>query len=68
MTFKMWIQKFKGENNPIGDLANDIAADISFPNSTSYEDILAYLEELDAFDGAVNAFKEAWGLYERQKQ
>lgn len=67
MTFKAWIKGFKDENSPIGDLANDIAIDESFPDSTSYENTLEYLESLDACDGAIKAFKSAWKLYEQQK-
>lgn len=68
MTFKSWIKKYKGQNSPIGDLANDIIIDKSFPSSASYDTILTYLESLNAFDGAIDAFKEAWKIYEQQKQ
>lgn len=67
MTFKTWIKKYKGKNNPIGDLANDVIADKSFPNSVSYKNILAYLENLGACDGAINAFNDAWELYKDEK-
>lgn len=68
MTFKSWIGNFKDQNSPIGDLANDIVVDEAFPNSASYEEILEYLEDLDACDGAIKAFNDAWKLYEQQKQ
>ncbi len=67
MTFKQWIKEYKGQDNPIGDLANDIWLDKEFPKSESYKSNLKYLEKLGACDGAINAFEEAWKLYSERK-
>ncbi len=68
MTFKQWIKTYRGQNNPIGDLASDIWLDEKFPKAKRRETILAYLEKCGASDGAISAFEEAWEIYHSEIQ
>ena len=46
MTFKTWIKQFKGENSPLGDLAEDIFRDKSFPYTDKFEKMISHLMNL----------------------
>ena len=63
MTFKNWILCHVGENSPLGDLANDVVTDGSFPETESKEEIETYLDSKNACEGALNAFNHAWNMY-----
>jgi uncharacterized protein YozE (UPF0346 family) len=67
--FKMWIvRRYATQENPIGDLARDIAEDYSFPRSKGREYMRSYLKSRGACPGCMTAFAEAWDIYEKEKK
>ena len=62
-TFKAWVKKFRGEDSPLGDLADDIAADKKFPYSTSYHSMRSHLKTSGACFEALQTFDEAYRRY-----
>jgi len=58
-SFRVWIKQFKGAHSPIGDLADNIAADKDFPKSNNYEVIHNYLKNTEA----LRPFELAWKHY-----
>lgn len=64
VSFKTWIEKFKSDDSPIGDLAHDIYFDQRFPSSSCDKDeILDYLKSRGAIPQAIRAFEKAWIAY-----
>lgn len=67
VSFRKWMEQYKEECSPIGDLARDIAADETFPNSSDTDVIFAYMEKHDACLEYCQDFYRAWGMYERER-
>lgn len=64
-TFKTWIANFKGVDLPIGDLAEDIARDSSFPDEDYFGEIIDHLRS-KAWNNpdVLEAFTHAWSFYQ----
>lgn len=67
VSFRKWMEQYKEECSPIGDLARDIAADETFPESSETDVIFAYMEKHDPCLECYKAFYKAWGMYERER-
>ena len=64
--FKDWIGQFKGQEKPIGDLADDVCRDKTFPDSDDYETLLNYISNRSRGNEAVvSTFKRAWKKYHK---
>lgn len=63
MTFKTWIKQFKGENSPLGDLADDIQRDKNFPATRDFEKMVNYLINHNACDDCIREFAGAYIEY-----
>lgn len=65
MTFKEWVLRHKGKNTPLGDLADDVARDKTFPEENTKEAILVHLTgpTISACPEAIDTFKRAWTSY-----
>ena len=67
-SFKSWIEQFRKNDEPLGDLAHDIHFDPRFPSkSEDKNEILEYLNSRGAIPEAIKTFKEAWNLYLRSR-
>jgi uncharacterized protein YozE (UPF0346 family) len=64
LSFYDWLSTHARSNSPIGDLADDIAADCDFPHIRSLSGLLRYLVKCKACDGAIRAAREAWEQYQ----
>lgn len=63
-TFKTWIIRFRGVNLPIGDLANDIAKDESFPDEDYFLEIWEHISNKCGQDPDIlETFSLAWNYY-----
>ena len=60
MTFKTWIKDFEDDDTPFGDLARDIKIDEEFPVTKKFEKIARHLRDLNACQGAMRTFGEAF--------
>ena len=63
MTFKTWIKQFQGENSPLGDLAEDIYRDRSFPCTDKFEKMISYLASHNACEECIREFSGAYIEY-----
>ena len=63
MTFKTWIKQFKGEDSPIGDLAEDIHRDKSFPCTDRFDKMISYLVNHNACEECIREFSGAYIEY-----
>lgn len=59
MTFASWLRQFEEEDNGIGDLAREVAADVDWPDAQDLPTLVGYLEDLGACDDAVEALRKA---------
>lgn len=63
-TFKTWIIRFRGVDLPIGDLANDIAKDESFPDEDYFLEIWEHISNKCGQDPDIlETFSLAWSYY-----
>lgn len=63
-TFKTWIDRFKGVDLPIGDLANDIAKDPDFPCEDYFGEIWDHISlKCKSDPDILEAFSLAWSYY-----
>lgn len=63
-TFKTWIIRFKGVDLPIGDLADDIAKDESFPDEDYFLEIWEHISSKCGHDPDIlETFSLAWNYY-----
>lgn len=63
-TFKTWITHFKDVDLPIGDLANDIAKDDSFPDEDYFGELWEHISSKCKNDSEImETFALAWGYY-----
>ncbi|WP_052224104.1 YozE family protein [Comamonas testosteroni] len=68
-TFHRWLERHKGKNSPVGDLAVDVFGDKKFPVAVkSVEEAVSYLHSRFASDGAVKAMQQAWRQFETVKR
>ena len=63
MTFKTWIKQFQGEDSPLGDLAEDIDRDKSFPYTDRYEKMISHLVNHNACEECIREFSGAYIEY-----
>ena len=63
MTFKTWIKQFQGEDSPLGDLAEDIYRDKSFPCTDKFEKMISYLVSRNACMECIREFSGAYIEY-----
>ncbi|QHT61727.1 hypothetical protein GXP70_18265 [Paenibacillus lycopersici] len=67
-TFKTWIACFKGVDLPIGDLADDILRDSSFPDEDDFGLILEHLSTKSKGNSNVlETFALVWSFYQVSK-
>ena len=67
VSFRKWMDQYKEERSPIGDLARDIVAEGTFPKSSNVDVIFEYMEKRDARLEYYKSFYKAWGMYERER-
>ena len=67
-TFTTWIMQFRGVDDLLGDLANDIARDPKFPATGNLASYTAYLEQAGARLACLEAFEEAWDCFESRRE
>ena len=65
--FTAWLKSHAKEDNAIGDLARDVAADPDWPTRRQLSGQRAYMEEQGAIPAAVATLERAWELYEAQQ-
>lgn len=64
MTFYTWLERYKGEDSPRGDLQGDVYRDGLFPKeSCDYDEILDYLQKRSASRECIAVFKRCWKDY-----
>lgn len=67
ISFKEWVERYESVDDHIGDLAKDISTDDRFPSKeNNYRSIYVYLIGMNACKEALQAFNEAWRLYENE--
>lgn len=66
MTFKLWLSQFQTHDNPIGDLADDVARDRSAPEENNYVAWRNHMSNRQACPGALRTLRAAWRRYERE--
>ncbi|MEU2757563.1 YozE family protein [Streptomyces albidoflavus] len=64
--FTPWLKTHAKEQNAIGDLARDVAADPNWPSRRQLEGQREYLEELGAVPRAIETLERAWKIYRSQ--
>lgn len=66
MTFRQWLKKQERRDDPVGDLARDMAQDKTFPppRFNSVKTTVNYLRGRNACEGAETAAIRAWREYE----
>jgi uncharacterized protein YozE (UPF0346 family) len=69
MTFTEWLRTKRGEDTPLGDLADDAASDRKWPSeATTLDRFQARLAFAGACTEARNALDAAWREYERSQR
>ncbi len=63
MIFHDWIKQFEKSQSAVGDLARDMKEDGDFPKSASLKEMLDYLDNKGACDGAIDALKDAYNKW-----
>lgn len=64
-TFRKWLSDQRKRQDPVGDLARDVAADAEFPGSrATYDLIRAHLEDVGASPNALAALDRAIAEYQ----
>jgi uncharacterized protein YozE (UPF0346 family) len=59
--FHRWLELQVDRNDPVGDLAKDVAHDVGFPSSAKSKKIIrSYLAGAQASGSALEAFEAAW--------
>lgn len=66
-TFKTWIANFREVDLPIGDFANDIAADKDFPDEEQIEILIDYLVNHKFDSEQIEMFINIWQFYQFSK-
>jgi len=69
MTFYRWIiKKYAGKHCPMGDLADDLVWDDTFPKENTRKAIRAYLEAEGACQDCEDVFELAWVEYAKENK
>ena len=69
MTFTEWLSKYRKKDSPLGDLADDVARDLSFPaDPQDLEALLGHLRSRRASQEALQTASDAWKRYLRAKR
>ena len=63
ISFKTWIMRYKNKDNPMGDLARDIADDRDFPDGTDLAEISLYLVRQNPCPECIKVFRTACKRY-----
>ncbi|KOG51093.1 hypothetical protein ADK75_17060 [Streptomyces virginiae] len=66
--FTSWLKTHAKDQNAIGDLARDVAADPDWPSRRQLSGQREYLEERGAIPAAVETLELAWELYEARQE
>jgi len=65
--YKWCVDKYYGEDSPLGDLASDIKNDKGFPReSKNKREIIQYLECKNACSGCIESFDYAFKQYYKE--
>lgn len=65
-SFYSWLLQFENDDTPVGDFIRDARFDNGFPRrSVSRKHLRDYLESMDASDGVMSVFEEAFVRYEK---
>ncbi|MFD9720636.1 YozE family protein [Streptomyces sp. NPDC059076] len=67
-SFTSWLKSHSKDQNAIGDLARDVAADPDWPSRRQLSGQREYLEERGAIPAAVETLERAWELYEARQE
>lgn len=68
-TFHRWLERRKGKDSPVGDLAADVLGDTKFPvNVQSADEAVSYLNSRFATEAAIKAMKQAWRQFEASQK
>ncbi len=63
--FHRWLEKRKGRDSVVGDLAGDVLSDKDFPaEATTLDEIKGYMQRHAASGGALKALSEAWQQFQ----
>ncbi|GHF91881.1 YozE family protein [Streptomyces filamentosus] len=65
-SFTTWLKRHVKDDNAIGDLARDVAADPNWPSRMQLKGQREYLESLGAIPAAVATLERAWSLYQER--
>ena len=68
MTFKDFIDRYQHINHRLGDLADDIALDDDFPESTDFYENLHYLTGKGVSQACIDTFFDAWAKYRKDPE
>ena len=63
MSFRTWIMRYRTRNNPMGDLARDIADDPEFPDTSDLISVSFYLQRRHPCGECVEVFQTACKRY-----
>ncbi len=64
--FTDWLLQQADRDDPVGDLASDVARDPDWPaSSRSLSRLLVYLRNRGACEGAIQALRTAWGEWQQ---
>lgn len=63
MRFNTWLKSQHGRDDEVGDLARDIARDLSWPRSSDVGELLRHLGRARASRGVLATLAEAWIEY-----
>lgn len=68
-TFHRWLERRKGKDSPVGDLATDVLGDTKFPvDVQSADEAVSYLNSRFATEAAIKAMKQAWRQFEASQK
>ena len=72
MTLRDWLRQFREDENALGDLARDVAADRCFPGPVKSRDYLERYEDHllrvhDATPAAIETLHKAWDAYDQER-
>jgi len=63
ITFTDWLKKQKNRDSPLGDLANDMLNDTTWPENDSLDGYRSHLRSFNASREAIETLEKAWKTY-----
>lgn len=63
MSFKVWAKKQDYKGTPMGDFIEDLKQDKDFPTKKDAHSIICYLLNINACEGAMDAFTQLYLRY-----